>query len=99
MPRLLTAADVAHIAGLAHLELSADEADLLGRQLTDILSFAAQIREVDTAEVAPMAPPAADAGHLRADDTRPCLGRDEALANAPAPDAGRRYFTVPRVIG
>jgi len=99
MLRHLTAADVAHIAKLAHLELSADEADLLGRQLTDILSFAEQIREVDTAGVEPMAAAATDIGHLRVDDVRPSLDRDEALSNAPAPDRDRRYFTVPRVIG
>jgi aspartyl/glutamyl-tRNA(Asn/Gln) amidotransferase C subunit len=47
----LTLADVERIAALAHLELTAEEKDLFGRQLAGILDYAQQLRAVDTTGV------------------------------------------------
>jgi len=46
--------DIAHIARLARIELSPDEALLLERELSSILDFVAQLNEVDTAAVEPL---------------------------------------------
>ena len=53
MSTALTRADVARIAELARLELTADELELFTRQLGDILDYVEQIRGLDTSGVAP----------------------------------------------
>ncbi len=102
MPRRLTRTEVERIAALARLELTPDEADLFTRQLGDVLDYAERLQAVDTsAAPAGWRPGAADSP-LRADEGRPSLPADEAVANAPDPGAGpggARFFRVPRVIG
>lgn len=49
----LTPQQVAHIAHLARLELTENELDKMGGQLTSILDFVAILEEVDTAGVKP----------------------------------------------
>ncbi|OLC51722.1 MAG: hypothetical protein AUH43_01765 [Acidobacteria bacterium 13_1_40CM_65_14] len=94
-----TREQVAAIAALAHLELDAAELDLFARQLGDILTAAEEVQRVDTTGVPPTASVLTRHASDRPDEVRPCLDRDEALANAPdaALDAG--LFKVPRVIG
>jgi aspartyl-tRNA(Asn)/glutamyl-tRNA(Gln) amidotransferase subunit C len=94
----LTVAEVERIAALAHLELTDEEKRLFTRQLADILSYAEQLQSVDTAGV-PATAHVNAAQRDRADDPRPSLSIEDAVANAPdgAPDAG--LFRVPRVIG
>ena len=95
----LTIADVERIAALAHLELTEQEKQLFTKQLADILSYAEQLQEVDTAGVPATAHVHAASRSERPDEPRPSLPVEEAVANAPdgAPDAG--LFRVPRVIG
>jgi aspartyl-tRNA(Asn)/glutamyl-tRNA(Gln) amidotransferase subunit C len=99
MPAAFTREDVAKIAALANLELEPSEIDRFARQLGDILAYAEEVQEVDTAGVPPTASVLPRHSADRPDEVRPSLDRDEALANAPdaAPDAG--FFKVPRVIG
>lgn len=82
------------IAGLAHLEF--DEAGLLrmAAEMTRILSYIDQLREIDVTgfeerdgAVTPM----------REDEPRPSIDRDLAARNAPAWRDG--FFVVPKVIG
>jgi len=98
MPTVFTRNDVAKIAALANLELDADEIDVFARQLGDILAYADQVQQIDTAGVPPTASVVMLHAADRPDETRPCLDRDTALANAPdaALDAG--LFRVPRVL-
>jgi aspartyl-tRNA(Asn)/glutamyl-tRNA(Gln) amidotransferase subunit C len=94
----LTRQDVQRIAALAHLELTEAEQDLFTTQLSQILQYAEQIQQVDTAGIAPMAHVGSE--HTERDDEpRPSLTVEEALSNAPdgAPEVG--MFRVPRVIG
>lgn len=108
----LTVADVERIAALAHLELTDDEKPLFARQLADILNYAEQLQAVDTAGVPATAhvniteevrlkPDATEQalGVERADEPRPSLPVDDALANAPDPARDAGLFRVPRVIG
>jgi aspartyl-tRNA(Asn)/glutamyl-tRNA(Gln) amidotransferase subunit C len=99
MASALTTEEVARIAHLARLALTSDEVQLFSRQLTSILEYADQLREVDTTGVAPTSHPLALTAALRDDDPRPSLVRDEALSGAPDGDAGRGLFKVPRVLG
>src|SRR5215470_5293124 len=90
MPPALTREDAARIAALAQLELSDEELDVFARQLGDILAYADQVQQIDTAGVAPTASVVTRHAADRPDQTIPCLDRDAALANAPdaALDAG-----------
>ena len=94
----LSKADVERIAALAHLELTEEEKDLFTAQLTQVLHYAEQIQQVDTAGVPAMAHVGSERTE-RGDEPRPSLPTADALANAPdgALDAG--LFRVPRVIG
>ncbi len=91
--------EVARIAALANLELEPAEIDLFARQLGEILAYANELRQIDTTGVPPTTSVATGDAGDRADETRPSLDREAALANAPDPAAGAGLFKVPRVIG
>jgi aspartyl-tRNA(Asn)/glutamyl-tRNA(Gln) amidotransferase subunit C len=89
--------DVAYVAELANLELTADERQRMVRDLNSILGYIDRLNELDTTDVPPMAqtllPPAEV---LRADAPRPSLPHAVALQNAP--DSDGDFFKVPKVI-
>jgi aspartyl-tRNA(Asn)/glutamyl-tRNA(Gln) amidotransferase subunit C len=95
----LSRAEVERIAALANLELTEREIETFGRQLADILAYAEQVQQLDTTGVPPTSHVLAGQPLDRADEPRPSLDRERALASAPeaALDAG--LFQVPRVIG
>lgn len=99
MPSGFTRAQVEAIAALAHLELDEAQIELFARQLGDILAAADEVQAVDTTGVPPTASVVTRHAADRADEVRPCLDRDEALANAPDPALDAGLFKVPRVIG
>ena len=82
-----------HVAHLARLELRDEELERLGAQLNDILAAVAKVAELDLSDVPPTSHPLDVVNVWRADEPRPSLAVDEALANAP----GRRgdLFEVP----
>jgi aspartyl-tRNA(Asn)/glutamyl-tRNA(Gln) amidotransferase subunit C len=94
-------ADVAKIAELARLELTAEETESFTRQLDAILSYVEELNELDTSDVEPMSHCSPAGGEtdyaMRDDEVRPSLGQKLATQNAP--DAGEGYFKVPKVIG
>jgi aspartyl-tRNA(Asn)/glutamyl-tRNA(Gln) amidotransferase subunit C len=99
-----TIEDVQHVAELAHLELTADEQQRMLKDLNAILGHIAELGEVDTANVEPMAagiPALAEAvgdskESLRADTVAPSLDRAPVMAAAPETDGV--FFKVPKVI-
>lgn len=96
--------DVRHVADLANLELTAEELPRMAKDLNAVLGYIAQLNELDTSAVEPMAQvgaalgltPAAAGETLRADVVRPSLDRAEVMAEAPETDG--RFFKVPKVI-
>jgi len=94
--------DVRRVADLANLELAADEETRMVRDLNAILGYVAQLNELDTSTIAPMAQVSeAIEGRqtetvLRADEVRPCLDRASVMASAP--DTDGIFFKVPKVI-
>ena len=94
---------VLHVAKLASLSLSDAEADRLAGELGTIVSYIAQLDELDTRGVEA-------SGHVRAnvlqahlgdaawrkDEPRACLSRDEALAQAPSVEG--EGFGVPAFV-
>jgi aspartyl-tRNA(Asn)/glutamyl-tRNA(Gln) amidotransferase subunit C len=96
----LTRAEVARIAALARLELTAEETALFAEQLGAILSYFEDLRRADTTNVPPTAQVAGlSAAPLREDVPRPSLDRDVLLSQAPEAHIDEGLFTVPRVIG
>jgi aspartyl-tRNA(Asn)/glutamyl-tRNA(Gln) amidotransferase subunit C len=103
--------DVAYVADLANLELTAQERDGMLRDLNSILDYIDLLNELDTSNVPPMAQVSThehanqDKQHSSPFDAsredileglRPSLPQDVALANAP--DADGTFFRVPKVI-
>ncbi len=78
-------------------------------QLTAILSYADQVQQVDTSDVAELpnlesrksdsAFPDSAMSHSRNDDPAPSLARDIVLDQAPEEDSRAGVFKVPRVLG
>lgn len=87
--------EVRKVARLARLELA--EADLarMQPQLSAILDYVAQLQELDTAGVEPLAHPLPVRNVFRPDEPAPSLPVDAALANAP--NRLGDYFGVPAV--
>ena len=108
----VTEKDVAYVADLANLELSAEESIGMLRDLNSILEYVDRLSELDTSKVAPMAQVSDRYGvdesrqgserfaYANREDIleglRKSLPHDEALANAP--DADEHFFQVPKVI-
>ncbi|MDQ3262541.1 MAG: Asp-tRNA(Asn)/Glu-tRNA(Gln) amidotransferase subunit GatC [Myxococcota bacterium] len=93
----LTLQQVRHVAGLARLALTPDEEQRFTTQLSAILDAVAELEGVDTTGVEPTLHAAlAGAPGVRADQPRPSLGPEAALANAPARVDTR--FAVPKII-
>ena len=99
MSDVLSRADVARIAELAHLELTDAEADAFTRQLSEILAYATQVQALDTSGVPPTSHVLTDAMVDRDDVEAPSLERQTAVAAAPDGDEPAGLFRVPRVIG
>ncbi|HEX8173163.1 MAG TPA: Asp-tRNA(Asn)/Glu-tRNA(Gln) amidotransferase subunit GatC [Thermoanaerobaculia bacterium] len=82
------------VAALAHLEFDDAALDRMAAEMTKILTYIDQLREVDVAgsdEVTAAATP------LRDDEPRPPIARELVEHNAPMWRDG--FFVVPKVIG
>lgn len=103
-PATVSLEDVRHVAELASLELTADELPHLAKDLNAVLGYIAQLNELDTREVPPMAQasevlglqPAQAGETLRRDVVLPSVDRGAVMAEAPETDG--RFFKVPKVI-
>jgi aspartyl-tRNA(Asn)/glutamyl-tRNA(Gln) amidotransferase subunit C len=101
MTAKVTVEDVERVAELAHLELSPEETPRMLHDLNAILDYVAELNELDTRGVAPLAQvseltDAAGAGVLREDVLQPTLARAVVMAQAPETDGV--FFKVPKVI-
>jgi aspartyl-tRNA(Asn)/glutamyl-tRNA(Gln) amidotransferase subunit C len=82
-----------HVARLARLELADAEVERFQEQLSAILEAVSKVQELDLTGIPPTSHPLDVVNVWRADEPRPSLPVEEALANAP----GRRgdLFEVP----
>lgn len=92
----LTADQVRWVAHLARLELSDADLHKLTQQLSAIVDYVDQLQKVNTDGVEPMAHPLPIHNVFRADEPRPSLPVEAALANAP--DRRGEYYGVPAVL-
>jgi aspartyl-tRNA(Asn)/glutamyl-tRNA(Gln) amidotransferase subunit C len=88
--------DVAYVANLARIQLTAAELQTLQAQLTQIVDYVKDLEKVDVSTIEPMAYTGRMANVLRKDEERPGLERRVVLANAPAHD--NEQFLVPKII-
>ena len=98
--------DVERVAELANLELTSGEKAGMLRDLNSVLDYFAELNELDTSSVPPMAQVSGllsvgqeaetETVHLRADEIAPSLKREQVLACAP--DTDGVFFKVPKVI-
>lgn len=102
--------EVERVAELANLELADEEKPRMQRDLNAMLEYVAQLNELDTKGVEPLAQvselsdlldagaarDAGDGAALRADVQRLCL--DRAVVMEEAPETNGAFFKVPKVI-
>ena len=93
----ISPADVAHVARLARLDLTAAEIERYTEQLGTVIEHFHDIDELDLADVVPMYQPLPLQNVFRDDVVGPTLDRDEVLAAAPEAEGGR--FRVPPILG
>ncbi|MDJ0357738.1 Asp-tRNA(Asn)/Glu-tRNA(Gln) amidotransferase subunit GatC [Paenarthrobacter sp. PH39-S1] len=88
--------DVAHLAQLAHIEMSADELDRMAGELAVIVDSVKSVSEVAGADVPATSHPIPLTNVLREDVVGHVLTAEEALAGAPDARGGR--FRVPAIL-
>ena len=88
--------EIEHVARLARLELTDEEAGKLREQLGAILEHAARVGEVAAEDVPPTSYAIPRSNVFRPDELTPSLPTQEVLANAPEAEADR--FKVPRIV-
>ena len=106
--------DVRRVAELGYLELTPEEESRMRRDLNAILDYVAQLSELETVHVAPMAQVAEQLDEWKASDLAPgtrfetpseTLRSDDVVTSlerervlASAPDTDHIFFRVPKVI-
>ena len=92
----ITREEVLHVARLARLAVTGDEADRLREQLSGILEYVKQIDRLDTRDVVPTSHAVEMGTPFRDDSVSPFGDREALLSNAP--DREGDFFRVPRII-
>lgn len=93
---VITRDEVAHLARLARLAVTEEELDSFAGQLDSILHHVATVSEVAADEVPPTSHAVPVTNVTRPDVVVAGLTQQEALAGAPAAEAGR--FRVPQIL-
>ena len=88
--------DVAYVAQLARLYLTAEETKLFQKQLGDVLKYAEKLKEVNVEEVEAAAHAVPIFNVFRADEARDWFTAGQALSNAPR--KANNLFIVTKVV-
>lgn len=95
---MITKQNIQHIARLARIELTPEEEEKFGKELSAILGFVEKLNEVDTTGVEPMT-----GGAVLENITRPDEQVDQSLENksaglvSAAPDKKDEFIRVKKV--
>jgi aspartyl-tRNA(Asn)/glutamyl-tRNA(Gln) amidotransferase subunit C len=87
---------ISHIAKLARLYITDEEAKLYGEQLSKVLGQFEQISKVDTTQIEPLVTPTDIESFWREDQVKKELSAEEIVENAPQKTGN--LFTVPPVV-
>jgi len=88
--------DVAYVAKLSRLNLTDEETRLFQKQLSDVLKYAAKLREVDVSHVEATAHAIPVFNVFREDEPRDWFTAEQALSNAP--HKANNLFIVTKVV-
>lgn len=94
----LTKQEIEHVAKLARLELTAEEITKYGEQLSGVLSYIDQLKEVDTAGVEPTAQVTGLENSWRLDEVEDWDTEERQAALKLAPDLEDCQIKVRRVL-
>ncbi len=92
----ISRAEVDHVARLARLRLSDEEAEMFRRDLASVLDYAASLEEVDTNDVQPMSH-VLEMNNVWRDDDEILFSNQEEILSA-APDREENLFKVPKIL-
>ena len=92
----ITMDEVKHVANLARLAITEEEAEKLTNELDAIISFAEELNELDTENVLPTSHVLDMKNIFREDVSKPGLPVEEVLKNAPDHENGQ--IKVPAII-
>ncbi len=87
---------IQHIAKLARLKVTPEEATVYGDQLTKVLSHFQKISEIDTTGIEPLVTPTEIEIYLRPDEVKKENTAEEMVVNAP--EKAGNLFKVPPVV-
>ncbi|OEH93387.1 Asp-tRNA(Asn)/Glu-tRNA(Gln) amidotransferase subunit GatC [Bacillus solimangrovi] len=87
---------VKHVAHLARLAISEEEAEMFTKQLDAIIGYAEQLTELDTDNVEPTTHVLDIKNVLREDEPRKWLSQEDVMKNAP--DSANGQIRVPSIL-
>ena len=87
---------VEYVAGLARLNLSDKEKEMMVAQMGDILDYMDKLNALDTKGVKPLEHVEPMSNVFREDSVKESFAREDILANAPDKDSGA--FKVPKIV-
>lgn len=87
---------VKHVANLARLAITKEEATRLTQQIDEIITYAEQLNEIDTENIEPTSHVLDLKNVLREDIAKPGLPNEQVLKNAPDHQDGQ--IKVPPII-
>ena len=92
----VTAKLIDNLAELARLQFNEEEKADIKNDLQRMIAFVEKLQEVDTTGTEPLLHMTDAMNVFREDEVKGSMQKKTALANAP--DAGKDYFNVPKVI-
>tara|TARA_B110000046_G_scaffold131833_1_gene138354 strand:- start:246 stop:539 length:294 start_codon:yes stop_codon:yes gene_type:complete len=84
------------LSALSKLKFSKNETDLISEDLSKMLDFINQLKEVDTAGLEPLIHMNEEINNWREDEFDKMLDQIKALENSPVNDG--TYFKIPKVL-
>lgn len=92
----ITKEQVLHVAHLARLAITDEEAEKMTKELDAIIGYAELLNELDTDKVEPTTHVLDLKNVMREDEARKWIDREDALKNAP--DQKNGQFRVPSIL-
>lgn len=88
--------DIDHVAKLARIDLTAEEAARFSGQFSRLFAFIEELAQLDVSDIPATAQVIPRTNVFRDDEVRRSIGTDAALENAP--DRDGPYFKTPRIL-
>lgn len=90
--------EVIHIADLAKIELGEGESERFAREISDILGYIDQLKEVDTADVEPISQITGKVNVFREDEAVECPEETKDIMASNYPDKQDGYVRVKQIL-